>query len=279
MKKIFKLILRFILPHGIFLLREKIQRKKLLFERQIRIKKFKGNIYSKLDYDYELSIQRLVDLGVREQQIREGSIPEGSLDYLFDILKERLKNLTSIKALHIGNFVGISLLYLSNALLKINSDSVIISIDPNIPHRGVPIPQKYVCYLLNIFGFHKSNIILTGFTLEKNIGDDGGTLYFSKFTNNKSNNKKCHLTNILENLVKLNIHLDFILIDGNHDGKYLDREIKLVDKLLNKNGILVLDDANRNWEEVNFVFKKILLSSVYKLLGNDNRIGIVEKVI
>jgi len=279
MKKILKSTLRFILPHGIFLLKERIQRKKLLFERQERIKKFNGKIYSKLDYDYELSIQKLVDRGVSEQQIRDGSIPESSLDYLFDILNERLKDLTSIKALHIGNFVGISLLYLSNALLKINSNTIIISIDPNIPHRGVSTPQKYVCYLLNIFGFQKSNIILTGYTLEKNFGDDGGTFYFSKFTNNKSNNHDYIITNLLENLVNLNIHLDFILIDGNHDGKYLDREVKLVDKLLNKNGMLVLDDVNRNWEEVNYVYKKTLLNPVYKLLANDNRIGIIEKVI
>ena len=70
-----------------------------------------------------------------------------------------------------------------------------------------------------------------------------------------------------------------MLIDGNHDGKYLEREIKLVYKLLSKNGILALDDVNRNWEEVNFIYNKILLDPAYKLLANDDRIGIIEKVI
>jgi len=279
MKKIFKSILRFILPHGVFLQRVKIKRKKLLSQRQERIKKFNGHVHSKLEYEYELSIQKLVDRGVSEQQIREGSIPESSLDYLFDILKEKLDNLTSINALHIGNFVGISLLYLSDALLKINSNSIILSIDPNIPHRGVTIPQKYVVYLLDIFGFQKSNIILTGYTLEKNIGDDGGTLYFSKTNNNVSNNQGYSVTNLLENLVKLNIQLDFVLIDGNHDGKYLETETKLVHKLLNKNGLLAIDDVNRNWKEVNLIYKKTLLDPAYKLLADNDRIGIIEKVI
>jgi predicted O-methyltransferase YrrM len=279
MKDIIKSILRFILPHGIFLQREKMQRKKRLFERQERIKKFNENINSRLDYDYELSIQKLIDQDVSEQQIREGSIPESSLDHLFDILKERLTKLTTIKALHIGNFVGISLLYLSNALSKINSNSILISIDPNIPHRGITNPLKHVYYLLNIFGFQKSNIILTGYTLEENIIDDGGTLYFSSITNNLIDNQDYTTTHLLESLVKTNIYFDFILVDGNHDGKYLEREIKLVDKLLYKNGILVLDDINEGWEEVKYVYKKILLNPAYKLLADDNRLGIIEKVI
>jgi hypothetical protein len=205
----------------------------------------------------------LVDKGVNEQQIREGSVPESSLVNLFSVLENRFKNLPLLNALHIGNFVGISLTYIANSLKKLNANSVIVSVDPDIPHRGVNFPQQYVNYLLTAFGLQKMNIVLTGFTLEKNIGDDGGGIYFSNLNEEKHYLTDYIATYMLYKLLNLDLNFNLSIIDGNHEQNYLEREIKLVNKLLSKNGILVLDDANENWEEVNSVYKKILLQPDY----------------
>jgi hypothetical protein len=132
---------------------------------------------------------------------------------------------------------------------------------------------------LNLFGFQRSNIILTGFTLENNLPNDGGTLYFPGNEDKLDNQNAYTSTNILVNLVKMGIHFNLVLIDGNHDGNYLKREIELIDQLLCKNGILAIDDVNQEWKEVNFVFQDILKGKNYNLIGTNNRIGIIQKII
>ncbi|MFC2102921.1 hypothetical protein ACFLSS_00665 [Bacteroidota bacterium] len=279
MKNILKSILRFLLPHAIFLLREKIKKKKLQLIRNKRIVKFNKMSSSFLDYDYELSIQKLVEKELDEEQIREGSIPENSLDFLFKTIMRKLYELAPIKVLHIGNFVGVSLLYITESILKINPSSIVVSIDPNISHRGINNPMKYVNYLLNQFGFQKNSIILTGYSLEKNISNDGNPLYFLKSDNTLNSESGYCSSSILENLIKIDANFNFALIDGNHEGNYLRREIELINKLLDKDGFLVIDDVNQNWEEVELVFQEIIKQQKYKFISTDNRIGIVQKLI
>jgi predicted O-methyltransferase YrrM len=278
MKKKFKNILRLGLPYGFFLRREKLIRKKKSIEHQKRVSRLNLNTQQILDYDYEISIKLLIEKGLDEQQIREGSIPENSLEYLFFKIGDRLNELPSVKVLHIGNFLGISLIYISNALLKLNPNSTIISIDPDIPHRGVKSPNRYVQYLLNRFGLQKNNIVFTGYTLEKNLCDDGGVYYYSEADVDEQDYYSFYASDILSKMLNLNLEFDLIIIDGNHERSYLEREIKIVDQLLNRGGILVFDDVNENWEDVKVVFNNILLQPGFRLYARDKRIGLIEKI-
>ena len=276
MKKIINSILKFILPHGIFLIRQKIIDKKLLRIRQERIDNFKNSRHSKLIYDYEFCIQKLVMKNLDENQIRDGSIPEDSLIFLFRHIKVKLSKLKRINVLHIGNFVGISLSYISNAVLNIKPDSIILSIDPNISHRGIDNPRRYVYYLLNLFNFQKSNIVLDGYSLERNIGDDG-VFYSSNKSDTSNYDAKDCFENILENLKKININFNLVVVDGNHDGDYLRRETNLIFDLLYDDGILVIDDVNKNWQEVSLVFQELSKQKRYSFIATDGRIGIIQK--
>ena len=116
MKKIIKQI-----SSGIIELNEYFKKKKLIELQHERIASFNAKIENKkfFDYDYEKSIEILVSLGLDEEQIRHGSIPEDSLNFLFKTVDKSLSNFPQIKALHVGNFVGISLTYYFSHAFKL----------------------------------------------------------------------------------------------------------------------------------------------------------------
>src|SRR5438067_8890582 len=86
---------------------------------------------------------------------------------------DRLDTSRPIIALHVGNFLGVSLAYLVHTLRRLHPDSRVVSIDPNLTHRGIPRTMETVLVLLNYFGLEDRVAILTGYSLEKNVSNQG----------------------------------------------------------------------------------------------------------
>jgi len=217
-------------------------------------------------FEYHRALALLDELGIDPIQTREGSIPAASLEFLRRYLG-RLGGEEPVIALHIGNFLGISLAFMASAVAVLHSESKIVSIDPNVAHRGIVRPLQAVQTLLSHFGLEDRVAILTGYSLEKNVSSAPRSEW--------RNENAC--TYQLDLLAKLAASkFDLCLIDGNHDPDYLRRELEVVRQLLRPGGLLVLDDVDQWWPEVQAVYAAIAPDK-FKKLGADGRIGVLMR--
>lgn len=231
-----------------------------------------------LDYEslFEASgeLARLVQPDSGADGIIPGSIPESSLNFCASFIREYFTG-KPIIGLHVGNFVGISLAYLTNVVKTLHLDSTIVSIDPNIKHRGIRNLLNIVVGLLNKFGLQDNCLILTGYSLEMN------SYYDAPSDNNPTTNFFDRGMSCAQKLKRLAMIapaiFDFFLIDGNHEGDYLKREIETADKLLKSSGLLFLDDINSYWSELQENYESID-ETKYQKLGTDGRVGVLKKV-
>jgi len=193
-------------------------------------------------------------------------MPESSLQYLAEKVTDRLPSERPVRALQVGNFLGVSLCYLSWLLSERHAESLFISIDPNVTHRGIEDPQSHAVALLDHFGLLARNLIITGYTLERS---------------EEPETKADHLRtiaceNVLPNLCQLAAGtFDLVVIDGNHEHGYLQREIAASERLLADGGFLVLDDVH-DWHEVAEVFRETAESEAFTVVGDDRRVGILR---
>jgi hypothetical protein len=224
-------------------------------------------------FSYSEALSSLEKMGCDRQQLEQGSIPEASLDFcaahILDLLGKR-----RLVGLHVGNFVGVSLCHLTAAIVGADQSSLMVSIDPNIPHRGIMNPAQKAMKLLGHFGLQRNSLVLTGYSLEKNVSNDGekyGTDYdpIANFGVEISCESQLDLLGMLAPQ-----HFDFAVIDGNHEGTYLRREIMALDEVLKPGGLLALDDVC--WSAVGSVFRS-LSSHDYEQTATDGRMGIMRK--
>ena len=185
----------------------------------------------------------------------------------------RLDGSRPIVALHIGNFVGVSLAFLAQAVSELNAGSKVVSIDPNLTHRGAARTMETVLVLLTYFGLEDRVAILTGYSLEKNVSNQGEVFEGYDPVVNWKNERACtHQLDLLSTLAPS--RFDLCLIDGNHEGDYLQRELGQVHRLLRPGGILVLDDVSATWPKIQSVFSGISREQ-FQTLGADGRIGLL----
>src|SRR5262245_24687402 len=71
-------------------------------------------------HDYEGMINYLTEQGISEFHVREGSIPLKSLRVLDEKVFSMLASDRPSFVLHVGNFVGVSLAYITNSVIKRN---------------------------------------------------------------------------------------------------------------------------------------------------------------
>jgi hypothetical protein len=214
----------------------------------------------------EESIRFLVGRGLDESEVREGSMSEASLDYLAEKILERLPPARPLRALHVGNFVGVSLSYISWLVRERHPESLVVSIDPNIPHRGIEDPRSHALALLDHFQLLSRNLIITGYTLERSEEAATEADYLGRVA--------CE--NALAGLHDLaGASFDLVLIDGNHEESYLAREIAAVGRLLADNGIVVFDDV-KDWPGVAEVFRQTAQDDSFVELGQNGRVGILQ---
>lgn len=217
-------------------------------------------------------VDYLVNKGLNRSEVVSGSIPQNSLDYILSFIKSD----TPIKGLHVGNFVGISLTYLTNSITQLHSKSIMVSIDPNIEHRGIVNPQAYVLELLSKYNLLGNSIMLTGYSLEQNFVNDGRNY----ITNQKLDNpdpKTFACADQLSLLATISLNtFDFVLIDGNHDAQYLSKELTEIHKLLKPCGLVFLDDIDDAWYELRDVYLN-LPEELYMKVDRNGRIGVLRK--
>jgi hypothetical protein len=225
---------------------------------------------------YESLIRRLVVLGIPESQVREGSIPYASMHEIDQEIQKTFKGKVVV-ALHIGNFVGVSLCFITRSILRYTDPkSLVISIDPNLTHRGVSNPGQYINKLLADDGLDSNSMIICGYSLQKSISNDG-SFYGTDYNPFNEFNIENAPQNTILNLSKISkTFIDLVLIDGNHEASYLKNEIDNILPLLRDKALIVLDDIDpKYWEELYALYQNID-KNIYKVIKENNRIAILE---
>jgi hypothetical protein len=219
----------------------------------------------------EEAVRFLLARGLDEHAVRLGSMPEASLHFVGELVSERLPSDRPVRALHVGNFLGVSLCYFTWLVRERHERSVVVSIDPNNEHRGIENPQIHSLSLLHHFGLLNDNLIISGYTLEQTLGEGGDDV-------GASYRKRLGCTNVLASLESLAGQVfDLVLLDGNHEPDYLAREFSALGPMLNEGAIVVLDDVNeRRWGGVVEVFRDVLRDDRYVELGQDGRVGVLQ---
>jgi hypothetical protein len=211
----------------------------------------------------EEAIAFFAERGLNTEEVREGTMPDSALSFISTLVADRLPSGRPVRALHIGNFVGISLAYFSQLIVRRHPESLVVSVDPNVPHRGIHDPEAQVVALLHRFGLREANLVLTGYSLERKADAQSEGEYLAAGEN------------VLGQLAVLGGRFDLVLLDGNHEGTYLRREVEALEPLLEDNAIVVFDDV-RDWAGVAAVFSEVIDQERFATLGSDGRVGIVQ---
>lgn len=227
-------------------------------------------------FDYEEAVGLLVAMGCDEEAVRSGSIQDGSLEFIRETVRERLTSEETPRALHVGNFVGLSLASLTGALVERDGASTVISIDPNIPHVGIEDTQTHTLALLTRFRLQHNSLLVCGYSLEKVPGNDG--IKSAGYEPLTAPEVACE--NTLVSLARLGARFSVVVMDGHHDAAYLRRELALVQDMLEEGGLLFLDDVSAVWKGIRELFKELGEESCawnLEQIGYDGRVGALRK--
>ena len=279
-----KRLIRFWLPFGLVQLywtrrdtsdAEEIQQRLEARERRrAELRAQRSALAPAAPFSYEESLAFLDARGIDPEQTREGSMPLESLAFLRGHLGE-LDVSRPLVALHVGNFLGVSLAYLAHALGERHPGSRVVSIDPNLTHRGIPRTMETVLALLTHFGLEDRVAILTGYSLEKSLSNQGEVVAGYDPVAGFATERAC--THQLRLLVELApSRFDVCLMDGNHDAEYLRRELEQVHALVRPGGLLVLDDVSSAWPEIQSAFREIS-EDRFRTLAANGRIGVLVR--
>ena len=238
-------------------------------------------VAKQVPYSYSAAIEFHCARGLPRGHVIGGSMPDSTLAYCSMTLDELIpaSDETPLVGLHVGNFLGVSLTHFANYVRQRNENSVIVSIDPNLKHRGIEYPQRHVIAILNYFGLQKNVIICAGYSTNKTLSNDGiafidtnGVEYdpYSRFESEQS----CE--NTLPSLCTISRGMfDFAVVDGNHEGNHLRRETAMVRPLLKPQGILILDDVSDAWTEIKAEYDD-LKSKGWRAVAADGRVGVLQ---
>ncbi len=273
-------VIKNIMPHGIVSSMIRVRDKRRLAEIKRRVKmQEQVRDGRQAEFSHQAAIQFHTARGLAFHHVCDGSIPEVSLKYCSKMLDEQMPGTRPLIGLHVGNFVGVSLCHFLNYVKRRSRESVVVSVDPNLSHRGIARPQEHTIMLANYFGLQDNLIVCVGYSCEKSISNDGksfedatGKDYdpFAAFAEEMACEQQ------LLNLSRTSANqFDFAVLDGNHDGDYLGREVELIRKLLKPAGLLILDDITDSWEDIKQKFVE-LQSKGWRTLGTDGRVGILQ---
>jgi hypothetical protein len=288
MKRILKSLLKAVLPHGLILLWQRRKAREARFaqeaaraqyhaqrKEQIAIVEDNNRPDRTLDAtDYENVVAFLVQRGLPEHHVREGSVPPDSLRFVRDHAVAGLDGTRPLRALHIGNFVGVSLAYLTATLVQQQPESLMISVDPNVTHRGIAHPQSHVLALLSACGLQSNSLVLAGYSGKKSVSNDATV--FDGYDPATEFYKEAATEHTLQNLGSISSgSFDLVFLDGNHEATYLVHELKSISPLLREGAYVVLDDVDAAWAEIRDVFLKISEFGLEPVAAN-GRVGIAR---
>jgi hypothetical protein len=272
-----KQLLKIILPHGLVRLWQRRQERGYQLSRDF----FGGAHESLHSFSYDEIIAFLCKRGLDEQQVREGSIPDSSLRYLASILLDASDKSGPLLGLHIGNFLGVSLAFLTSTVRNIHPNSIVLAIDPNLEHRGMAHPQDHVCALLHHFGLSSHVTLCCGFSCASNIANDGRNyednyrlLYAEEIA--ASVEQSIAPQQIISQLQRLGAGpFDFAVIDGNHESDYVRQELEQIHALMKPGALVFMDDVSEGWPMLKQVFETSN-TSLYHCREGNGRIGVLE---
>jgi Methyltransferase domain len=273
---ILKNVAKSVLPHGLV---TAVIRSQAVRRRRIAAISSRPADTQRKPYAYSDSIEFLCARGLLRDHVIGGSIPEASLAFCSKHLDVFMPTDRPILGLHVGNFLGVSLAYFVDYARRKHQNSIVVSIDPNLTHRGIESPQDHVVAVLNHFGLQQNAMICVGYSGGKSISNDGFALTDSsgiEYDPFASYVVEQSCENSLANLCEIwKGRFDFAVMDGNHDAAYLRSEIAIVRTLLAPGGVLVLDDVDDAWADIKEEFGK-LGAMGWRAVGADGRVGILE---
>ncbi len=276
-KQVLKFIAGLLVPHSLAVVGARMRRRRLSRARRRRLDEAvsRHSLQPPPSFDYRDAVRFLVQRGVDREAVLKGSMPEASLHYCATVLADHLEA-GPVVGLHIGTFVGLSLAYFTDVIAAWNGKSRMVSIDPNVPHRGIDNPAGCALALLDYFGLQSNTLMLTGYTLEKNLSNDG--YVFAGYDPLKRFDEELSCARLLEGLALWSQGaFHFCVIDGNHEADYMDRELGWVSRLLRLGGVLMLDDVTAGWSEIQRVHAAIDRTR-YLDVGSDGRVAVLKKI-
>lgn len=232
-------------------------------------------------WDYELAIEVLAGRGLDEIEVRDGSVPEDALAFSGDVCRRELPADRPLLGLHVGNFVGVSLAAQTAMLRGVHPGSVMVAVDPDLPHRGIDHPAAHAIALLRHFGLSDAVLPVTAFSLAANIGNDGIDAWGGADELTEQLHASAAAEGALDALVPLAAgRFDFAMLDGNHDGTYLERELTRVAALLRPGGILVLDDVDaQEWAAIAEVVAALFADAdgAFRRIATHGRVAVAAR--
>lgn len=276
-RKALRFIGGLVVPHSIAVLAARAVARRRTKARRERLREATTGHGSGDDssFGYQEAVRFLVHRGADREQVLAGSMSEASLHYCGTLLMGHLDAGPAL-GLHIGNFVGVSLAYFTDLLARHDPASRIVSIDPNVPHRGIHQPLDSVLALLERYGLQRNNLILTGYTLEKNLSNDGYS--FAGYDPLEHYEQEVSGEHQLEGLALWSREaFHFCVIDGNHDAAYLRRELAWITRLLKPGALLMLDDVADSWPDIRRVHAETDRAR-YADVGTDGRVAVMKKI-
>lgn len=232
---------------------------------------------------HENLVRFLMERGIDETQIREGSIPADSLDFLASFVRESASEGSPLLGLHVGNFLGVSLASIASAAKACHPDAVVVAVDPNLEHRGISHPQDHVCAVLAHCGLSANVLLCCGFSKEKNVGNDGRNYldHYRLLTAEEIAATVAHQhapTDVLSQLARLQTKpFDFALIDGNHESSYVQAELRRLHPLMKRGGLVFMDDVSEGWPMIKKVFESSE-SEFYHCRESNGRVGVLQAI-
>jgi predicted O-methyltransferase YrrM len=215
-------------------------------------------------FSYAEAESVLTGRGVALEVIRTGSIGPAQLRFVAEVIAGQAPADRPLRVVHIGNFLGVSLAGLSDAVAGHDPRSRIVSIDPNVAHMGVHDPQSHVLALLDHFGLQGSNVVIRGYSLTRPLAHDGAQAG----------------ENALLSLENLGQRFDIAFVDGNHDAGYVRAELEVLARLVDDGGLLILDDVSQTYREIRTLFQEVDAGDAWPLdaVAHDGlRIGVLRK--
>jgi hypothetical protein len=263
-----------VLPHGVVLLRWHLIAESRARDLRVKRARLKPWGAPSCGFGYDAALGFLASLGVDREQAHQASVPEASLGYCCSFLPSE-GPARPLLGLQVGTFVGLSLAYLTHRLREVHPHSRLFAIDPNVPHRGVMDPQAVVIKLLARFGLQGNVVLLTGYSLEKNLSND--TFEFAGYDPiaHSADEQSCEGQLLALSLLAPE-SFDFVLVDGNHDAAYLSREMAILERLVRPGGLVFLDDVTDAWVDIRRVYQT-LDEGAFQRLGCDGRVGVLRK--
>lgn len=276
--------IRYLIPFGIVDARRTNHTKKLVAERnnfhQLRreqiakaISQTSASAVTKVP-EYTELINFLINRGLPSEHVTDGSIPESSLNFIVSEIVGALptKPAGGYRGLHVGNFIGVSLATVTGALAAIDELSVMVSIDPNLTHRDIAHPQDHVLAMLSHFNLQKHSLVIAGYSGSKSISNDG--VRFAEYDPASAFSSEAACEESLTSLASIaagKFHL--ALVDGNHEGAYVARELENLAPLLADGAVLILDDVNQAWDEIALLFSSLDRYG-FEARSTDGRVGL-----